>query len=264
MFRLLSSSVLTDALLMRVPLRRAWFMLISREVVNPEYAMFVCHSQDHTYHINSASKHQPHHLEYFRFIGRVWGKAAFDGFLLESHLTSAVYKYLLGIPITQGDLQHVDGAYHQSLQWLLDNDIESPAEGGTALDMTFSMDEDELGCITTVELKEGGAQIPVTNANKGEYVELASMRRLVTGIQLQLDAMAAGFRDVFPSELLEKFTEDELELVLCGLPVIDVQDWRENTLYRVRSPSLAKDVALLTQHRRLFCCSCHVTTGGRR
>jgi E3 ubiquitin-protein ligase HUWE1 len=83
-----------------------------------------------------------------------------------------------------------------------------------------------------VELKEAGSKIPVTNANKHEYVELASMRRLVTGIQPQLDAFKAGFREVFPSELLEKFTEDELELVLCGLPAIDVQDWRANSLYR--------------------------------
>lgn len=83
-----------------------------------------------------------------------------------------------------------------------------------------------------MELKEGGAKIPVTNANKDEYVKLASMRRLVTGIQPQLDAFKGGFREVFPSELLERFTEDELELVLCGLPAIDVQDWRRNSLYR--------------------------------
>lgn len=213
-------------------LTRAWFMLISREVVKPDYAMFVSLAEDHRYHIHSASKHQPHHLDYFKFMGRVWGKAAYDGFLIESHLTSAVYKYLLGIPITRGDLQHVDGAYHQSLQWLLDNDIDSKEEGGTSLDMTFAIDEEELGCVTTVELKEAGSKIPVTNANKHEYIELASMRRLVTGIQPQLDAFKAGFREVFPSELLEKFTEDELELVLCGLPAIDVQDWRANSLYR--------------------------------
>jgi hypothetical protein len=185
-------------------------MLISREVVKPDYAMFVSLAEDHRYHIHSASKHQPHHLDYFKFMGRVWGKAAYDGFLIESHLTSAVYKYLLGIPITrvnallprqhttnhhtllslppstmtkskaqssnpkpeqeisnatpsvvnpypvlmwahlQGDLQHVDGAYHQSLQWLLDNDIDSKEEGGTSLDMTFAIDEEELGCVTTV------------------------------------------------------------------------------------------------------------------
>ena len=76
-------------------------MLISREVVKPDYAMFVSLAEDHRYHIHSASKHQPHHLDYFKFMGRVWGKAAYDGFLIESHLTSAVYKYLLGIPITR-------------------------------------------------------------------------------------------------------------------------------------------------------------------
>lgn len=72
----------------------------------------------------------------------------------------------------QGDLQHVDGAYHQSLQWLLDNDIESKDEGGTSLDMTFAIDEEELGCITTVldpsESQTIEYETPVLNPQTGD------------------------------------------------------------------------------------------------
>jgi hypothetical protein len=49
----------------------------------------------------------------------------------------------------------------------------------------------------------------------------------------QLEALRQGFFEIFPRHLLEKFTESELELVLCGLPEIDVKDWRMHTEYKV-------------------------------
>ena len=66
--------------------------------------------------VHPASKHQPHHLDYFRFIGRVLGKAVFDGFLVESHLASTIYKYLLGLEIARCDMATVDAVYFKNLQ----------------------------------------------------------------------------------------------------------------------------------------------------
>ena len=64
--------------------------------------------------MHPASKHQPHHLDYFRFIGRVLGKAVFDGFLVESHLASTIYKYLLGLEIAPCDMASVDPVYFKT------------------------------------------------------------------------------------------------------------------------------------------------------
>jgi hypothetical protein len=98
-------------------LTRHWFLLISREIVNPEYAMFApVGSGNSSYQVHPASKHQPHHLEYFRFIGRVLGKAIFDGFLIEAHLASTVYKFLLGLEIASCDMASVDPVYFKNLQ----------------------------------------------------------------------------------------------------------------------------------------------------
>jgi len=37
--------------------------------------------------------------------------------------------------------------------------------------MTFSVDEEEFGKVTTRELKENGKEIPVTEENKNEYIK---------------------------------------------------------------------------------------------
>jgi len=40
-----------------------------------------------------------------------------------------------------------------------------------------------------------------------------------------------GFHDVIPAELIAIFNEQELELLISGLPDIDVDDWKSNTEY---------------------------------
>lgn len=54
---------------------REWFLLISRQMSNPNYALFEQSSSGNTYHPSSKSYANPDHLNYFRFIGRIVGKA---------------------------------------------------------------------------------------------------------------------------------------------------------------------------------------------
>lgn len=41
-----------------------------------------------------------------------------------------------------------------------------------------------------------------------------------------------GFNEIIPSNLLKIFDENELELLMCGLGDVDVNDWRRNTNYK--------------------------------
>jgi len=208
-------------------LTRHWFMLISREIVNPEYAMFTAVGKNGSYQINPGSKVQPHFLEYFRFVGRICGKAVWDGFLVESHFSVNIFKFLLLREDSIGleDMGLVDSVFATSLQWLLDNDVEP-------LDLNFVIDEEEFGACFQVPLKQGGEDILLTNENKEEYVRLSCSQRLVTSIRPQLDALRGGFYDVISADVLTCFTEVELELLLCGLPVIDIIEWKANCEYK--------------------------------
>jgi E3 ubiquitin-protein ligase HUWE1 len=53
-----------------------------------------------------------------------------------------------------------------------------------------------------VPLKENGTQIPVTNENKKEFVQLSAQYRLYTSIKEQIDAILAGFYDIIPKDLI--------------------------------------------------------------
>ena len=50
-------------------------------------------------------------------------------------------------------------------KWVLDNDIDTD----TRLGLTFSVETEEFGVFTEIELKPGGSKILVTNANKVRF-----------------------------------------------------------------------------------------------
>ena len=53
-----------------------------------------------------------------------------------------------------------------------------------------------------LELKEGGATIPVTNENKKELVQLSATHRLYSSIKEQIESLLAGFYEIIPKDLV--------------------------------------------------------------
>lgn len=73
-----------------------------------------------------------------------------------------------------------------------------------------------------IELKPGGADIPVTEDNKKEYVKLLVEYRISKRVKEQFDAFMLGFNELIPQELIDVFDERELELLIGGMSAIDV------------------------------------------
>ncbi|WFD41443.1 HECT-type E3 ubiquitin transferase [Malassezia psittaci] len=206
---------------------REWFQVLSREMFNPDYALFQpCAADRTTYQPNRMSSINDMHLAFFTFIGRIIGKAIYDGRLLDAYFTRSFYKHMLGRAVDYKDLEAVDPEYYNSLEWMLHNDITD------ILELTFAMEEEVFGETSLVELLPNGAAIPVTNENKHEYVRLVTEQRLTKSIQSQIDAFLTGFHEIIPRELIEIFSEQELELLISGLPDIDVDEWKNHTELR--------------------------------
>ena len=208
-------------------LAREWFTLVGKELFNPDFGLF-----SHTgvggevvmINPNSGLANE-HHLQYFRFAGQFMGKALFDHQNIPIHLIMVMYKHMLGMPITVNDLEAIDYSLKQGLiQMKKLEDVSVVGEG-------FVVTEKIFGANVQKELKPGGNDIDVTNDNFDEYVECMVRYYLMGRIDKQLSAMLKGFYEVIPSVLLSVFDFQELELVLCGLPNIDLDDWEQNTEY---------------------------------
>lgn len=90
------------------------------------------------------------------------------------------------------------------------------------LEEDFTVTEDRFGELVTVELLPGGADIPVTEANKKEYVDAVVEYRITTRVKEQFSALQEGFHELIPQELINVFDERELELLIGGMSEIDM------------------------------------------
>lgn len=152
-----------------------------------------------------SSSINPEHLSFFKFVGRIIGKALHDQRILEAYFSrcafshslssdgsftnpipvAAVYKHMLGKRIDHNDLESIDPEYHKSLVWMLDNDIDG------VLELTFSVERDDFGVVEVVDLIPNGRNVAVTNENKHEYVRLIADQRLSIEIKEQMSVSSS-------------------------------------------------------------------------
>ncbi|KAI1461171.1 hypothetical protein F4805DRAFT_315846 [Annulohypoxylon moriforme] len=211
---------------------REWFQVLARQMFDANYALFVPVSSDRTtFHPNKLSGINDEHLMFFKFIGRVIGKALYEGRLLDCYFSRAVYKRILGKPVSVKDMESFDPDYYKSLSWMLNNDITD------IITETFSVEDDEFGLTKIHDLIENGRNVPVTEENKHDYVRLVVEHKLLTSVKTQMENFLKGFHEIIPAELISIFNEQELELLISGLPDVDIDDWKSNTEYHNYSPS---------------------------
>ncbi|BEI87577.1 uncharacterized protein CcaverHIS019_0102950 [Cutaneotrichosporon cavernicola] len=213
-------------------LSREFFFLLSHEMFNPFYCLFEYSAHDnYTLQINPNSAVNPEHLNYFKFIGRAVGLAIFHRRFLDVYFIASFYKMILKKKITVADLESVDPGLLRGLTWMLENDITG------VIEETFSITEEHFDEIVTIDLKDGGQNIDVTEGNKKEYVELVTEYRIQRRVREQFEHFMSGFNELIPQELINVFDERELELLIGGMSDIDMDDWQKHTDYRGYNPS---------------------------
>ncbi len=213
-------------------LQREWFGLVVEGLFDPSTGLLTSPSGDGNsgvYHISPTSGDaQPDHLRYFRLAGRILGKALMEQHTVGASLSLPLRKQILNLPITFSDLEFVDPALYRSLLYVK---TCAPNDVG-ALDLDFTVAYPlSRGGVRTYELKPGGADIAVTAENREEYLQLVLSNRMLTSIESQVQWLLRGFYEIVPPDLLSVFDYQELDLLLCGLPEIDVEDWRSHTEY---------------------------------
>jgi len=208
-------------------LSREFFGILAKEMFNPNYALFTSTEDGCTFQPNPHSSINPDHLSYFRFVGRIVGKAVVDGFLLDAHFTRSLYKHMLSVKPTHHDMQAIDPDYYKNLKMILEYNLED-----VGLDLSFSTEAHSFGRSNTVDLMRNGRNVKVTEENKEKYVSLVCQYRMTTAIEKQIKAYLDGFYELVKPDLISIFTAKELELLISGMPDIDINDLKKNTEYQ--------------------------------
>lgn len=77
-------------------------------------------------------------------------------------------------------MESEDYAFYQGLVYLIENHVDT-----LGYDLTFSLEIQEFGVTEVRELKENGGNIPVTEENKLEYIQLVCKLKMSVSINQQ-------------------------------------------------------------------------------
>ena len=223
-------------------LRRDWFGRATAEMLSLDRGLFIQGHDKLTLRPNpdSAIAAGDDHLSYFALLGRIAGLALYHREPLNASWSTAFIKAAFGYSITVDDVQAEDPILYASLKETLHN---GSADYLDMLCKTFVIEAEEADYIhsgatkrrRSIELKPGGEEIDVTTDNVGEYLQLYAKQALVGGYDLQAAAFRSGLAVFFDDELLSRLrtccTVADVQLLLCGAPDIDVDDWMQNTRY---------------------------------
>ncbi|OMJ79080.1 hypothetical protein SteCoe_20987 [Stentor coeruleus] len=206
---------------------REWYELLSREMFNPNYALFIPSANGVSFQPNSMSSINSEHIQFFKFVGRIIGKSLCDGYSLDVYFTRSFYKHILGQEVTYQDMEDLDVDFYKSLKYLMDINLDE----SELHEYYFAYEEEEFGRVQNKELVADGKNKRVTEQNKMDYIKLLCHVKMTKNIQAQIDAFNAGFQELVPLELVSIFDSKELELLISGLPTVDLEDLRMNTEY---------------------------------
>ena len=205
--------------------RKEFFILVIRQIFDPNYGMFSYNKKTRLYWFNHFSFEAKIKYE---LIGTIFGLAIYNNTILDVKLPISVYKKLLGIKPTFEDLKECDNELYQSLKYILEQDNPKLEE---ELDTNFTVIDDKFGERIVVPLKPGGENIMINNFNKSEYVELYVDWFFNKSIDEYFRSFEKGFYKVFNRNLTKILTPQELELIICGTQILDFHELKIACVY---------------------------------
>ena len=222
-------------------LRKEWFLLLVREVFDPEHGLFVYDEDSHYCYFNPGTFETS---DQFFLVGAVLGLAIYNSTILDVALPPFAFRKLLASapnyvgPVTSAsrpssgytleDLAEFRPTLAKGFRQLLefDGDVRE----------TFCRDfvaiEERYGQHVEVPLCFSGENRPVTNTNRHEYVELYIRHLLDTSVARQYEPFKRGFFTVCGGNALSLFRPEEIEVLVRGSDEpLDVATLRAVAIY---------------------------------
>eukprot|EP00064_Thunnus_orientalis_P008275 superscaffoldBa00000975_g8298 len=190
---------------------------IIKKVFNPALNLFKTTSGNERLYPSPTSYIHENHLQLFEFVGKMLGKAIYEGIVVDVPFASFFLSQVLGhhhstFYSSIDELPSLDSEFYKNLTSIkrYDGDVGD-------LGLTLSYDEDVMGQLVCHELIPGGKTMPVTNENKISYIHLMAHFRMHTQIKEQTAAFIRGFRSIINPEWLHMFSTPEF-VTSCSRP----------------------------------------------
>uniref|UniRef100_A0AC35TXF4 E3 ubiquitin-protein ligase n=1 Tax=Rhabditophanes sp. KR3021 TaxID=114890 RepID=A0AC35TXF4_9BILA len=202
---------------------------VAKQAENEEYT----ESESGLYPCVNYSNHtktRESRIRKFEMLGRLMAQTLLDSRMLDIPFNSVFFKWLLNDTnsFTISDLEVVDSTLYSILRQLMTAD----AEDIDSIEQYFSLPGND-----SFELIKGGKNMKVSKENAIQFVNLVTHWILKEGIQLEMEAVRAGFEVVISIDKIKIFSADELGELFGGVnPVVCDEFWVADQLKRAFKP----------------------------
>ena len=208
--------------------RKEFFMLILREVVDPKYGMFRYFDDSRLIWFSDYQLETD--LMYF-LVGIVCGLAIYNNTIIDLCFPLALYKKLLGDKVYLSDLDELDPTVGRNLKLLLEfNESDGKIEDVFCLNFTINMDN--FGEVRTIELIPNGSNVSVTEKNRKEYVDAYLDYVFNKSVKDQFEAFSKGFHKVCGGNILQLFRPMELMEMVVGNQNYNWEEFEKQATYK--------------------------------
>ncbi|KAJ3068556.1 E3 ubiquitin-protein ligase [Podochytrium sp. JEL0797] len=230
---------------------REYWDSLSRDILSPRYAIFSPFGTNPSSTTTSTNPYFFCHdklpptpetgttsLTLTRFAGHLVALA-----LLSSHplpalesLSTHVFRILVEdtISFTWRDFETLDAEVFKSWEWVLKCDARELEAAGMECGWDEVRPSSRVGeppkVVTRAVVEGVSADAAVTVENRDRFVE-GVVKRMVGVRRYKMVAFREGFHAFVPCKVVRGLTGVELELMVCGVPSVDVGEWKQVTVY---------------------------------
>ncbi|KAI5986179.1 HECT-domain-containing protein [Pisolithus albus] len=235
---------------------KEFFTSLCKEVFDTDRGLWLETKKNEIYPNPHSYASEAYSLSWYRFIGRILGKALYEGILVDVAFAGFFLAKWLDKQSFLDDLASLDPDLYQGLVFLKNytGNVED-------LSLNFTVATEEFGVTKAVDLIPNGSNVAVTRENRLQYICLVSHYRLTTQIKLQSEAFFEGLSEMIEPKWLRMFNQQELQILLGGVnSPIDLEDLRQHTqyggLYGDQDPTIQAFWKVMEsfdqEHRRAF------------
>ncbi|KAJ6561884.1 hypothetical protein B0H19DRAFT_1026705 [Mycena capillaripes] len=206
---------------------KEFFTSLCKEVFDTDRGLWLANKKNELYPNPHSYAVESHNLNWYRFIGRIIGKAMYEGILVDIAFAGFFLAKWLGKQSFLDDLASLDPELYNGLIFL-----KHYAGNPEDLSLNFTVAVEDFGVTKTVDLVPHGGNIAVTKENKLQYIYLVSHYRLSKQIKQQSDAFFEGLSEIIDHKWLKMFNQQELQILIGGTDSpVDLEDLQGNTQY---------------------------------
>jgi len=206
--------------------RKEFFLLLIREILDPKYGMFVYYEESRLIWFTTQTWEE---LTMYALIGVVCGLAIYNGLIVDLPFPLALYKKVLSKSVMLGDLAQIEPCIGRSLQQLIDYTEDDLQD---VFSLNFQVTQDVYGERKQLDLIPGGADVHVNQENKQQYADSYLDYFFNWSVKVQFSAFNEGFHRVAGGRILELFQAKELQEMVVGNENYDWEVLEKNCEYK--------------------------------